>query len=188
MNKIRFIIVLLAVLLLASFTRWLLTSVEEPARKITPEARHDPDYYLANFSATMYSRDGSPHYRLEAEYLEHFPDDDTMELRKPHIEYLLNPQQPWIASARAGTAYQNAQTLHLRGDVIIERRATGTEQPLTLATPELRIDFANRQASTDHVVNITGKNSKITAKGMLVDLRAGQMTLLSEAWGRYVPE
>lgn len=188
MNKTRFIIVLFAVLLLASFTRWLLTSVEEPGRQVTPEERHDPDYYLENFTATIYTGEGTPHYRLDAEYLEHFPDDDTMDLRKPHIEYLLDAQQPWIANANAGTAYENIQTLFLRGDVVIQRRGPTPARQITLNTEELRIDFATRHASTEREVKITGKNSKITATGMQVDLRAGQMTLLSEARGHYVPE
>lgn len=188
MNKARYILVLVAVLVLATFTRWLLTSVEEPGRVTPPEARHDPDYFLENLRATVYDKGGIANYRIDAEYLEHFPDDDSMELRKPHIEDLRDPKQPWVVTANTGTAYENIQTLYLRGNVVILRSGPSAGQQIRLDTEELRIDFVGRQASTAHEVKITGKNSKITATGMTVDLQAGQMTLLSEAWGRYVPE
>jgi len=50
--------------------------------------RHDPDYYIENFTATGLDKNGQRRFVIEAERMAHFPDDDTALLDKPHvIEY-----------------------------------------------------------------------------------------------------
>ena len=50
--------------------------------------RHDPDYYIENFTATGLDKNGQRRFVIEAERMAHFPDDDTALLDYPHvIEY-----------------------------------------------------------------------------------------------------
>ena len=50
--------------------------------------RHDPDYYIENFTAVGMDEQGKRRYVLEAERMVHYPDDDTALLDNPHvIEY-----------------------------------------------------------------------------------------------------
>lgn len=188
MNKFYYLLVLIIVLAIALISRWLLTTVEAPTGRVAPEARHDPDYYLANFKITVYQPDGTPAYHLNGAHMNHYPDDDTMTLQMLRIDYLDDENQTWITTANEGTAYQNIEVMHLTGDVQIHRQTQLPEQTITVSTDALRIDFPNKRASTDAEVKIVGKNSSITAKGMDVDLAAGQLTLLSEARGHYVPK
>ena len=52
------------------------------------KTRHDPDYYIENFTATGLDKNGQRRFVIEAERMAHFPDDDTALLDKPHvIEY-----------------------------------------------------------------------------------------------------
>lgn len=187
MNKFYYLLVLLVVLAIALISRWLLTTVEAPTRRVAPEARHDPDYYLEKFKLTVYQPNGAPAYYLNADYMNHFPDDDTMDLTNPHIEYHDEEKQTWITTADAATAYQNIEVMQLTGNVKIQRQAQ-PEQAVTITTQSLHLDFPKKHASTDAEVKIVAKNSSIEAKGMDVDLEAGQITLLSEARGHYVPK
>ncbi|MBX2847714.1 MAG: LPS export ABC transporter periplasmic protein LptC [Acidiferrobacterales bacterium] len=60
---------------------------EEPVDQNFNE-RHDPDYYIENFTATGLDKNGQRRFVIEAERLAHFPDDDTALLDYPHvIEY-----------------------------------------------------------------------------------------------------
>lgn len=187
MNKFYYLLVLLVVLAIALISRWLLTTVETPGQRVPPEARHDPDYFLENFKITVYQPDGTPAYHVMAHYLDHYPDDDTMTMQMLKIDYRGPQNQTWITTANAGTTYENIKVMHLNGDVQIHRQTPQPEQALTVKTDSLRIDFPHKRATTEAQVKIIGKNSTIVAKGMDVDLAAGQLTLLSEARGHYVP-
>ena len=70
MSKAHYIFILVIVLAIALFTRWLLSSVEEPLIGIPPEARHDPDYFLTEFRATVLDKKGLPIYRLAGDRID----------------------------------------------------------------------------------------------------------------------
>lgn len=188
MTKIHYILVLIVVLAIALISRWLLTTVEAPSGRLAPEERHDPDYFLENFKITIFQPNGAPAYHVKAQHLNHYPDDDTMAMKNLRVEYLGETNQTWITTANEGTAYENIEVMHLNGDVQIHRETALPEHAYTVSTEALRIDFPKKHASTEAQVKIVSKNSSIDAKGMVVDLEAGQMTLLSEARGHYVPK
>ena len=188
MTKLHYLVVLLVVLAIALISRWLLTTIEAPTGRLAPEERHDPDYFLENFKLTIYQPNGAPAYRLNATHANHYPDDDTLAMKNLRIEYLVEPEQTWITTANEGTAFENIEVVHLTGDVQIQRQTKEVEHSYTINTDALRIDFPKKHASTDTKVKIVSKNSTIAAKGMIVDLQAGEMTLLSEARGHYVPK
>jgi LPS export ABC transporter protein LptC len=63
-------------LALALLTFYLERAVREDE---TPTAarRHDPDYYVVNFTTTTYNPEGAAETRMSAERMVHYPDDDT---------------------------------------------------------------------------------------------------------------
>lgn len=188
MNKFYYLIVLIVVLAIALISRWLLTTVETPTGRVPAEARHDPDYFLQNFKVTVFQPNGAPAYYLKADYMNHYPDDDTMTLKKLRIEYQDVKQQTWITTANEGTAYKNIEVMQLNGDVHIYRQTQKPDQAITVTTESLRVDFPKKHASTEAKVKIVGKNSTIDAIGMDVDMAAGHLSLLSNARGHYVPQ
>ena len=76
-----FALVLLA--LLAGLTFWL-QKVTAPVEAVGDgKFRHDPDAVAENFTIRTLDERGRIKYRLTAPYLEHFPDDDSSELKSP---------------------------------------------------------------------------------------------------------
>lgn len=62
--------------------------IEEEPEEQNFNQRHDPDYYIENFTATGLDKNGQRKFVIEAERMAHFPDDDTALLDSPHvIEY-----------------------------------------------------------------------------------------------------
>jgi len=188
MNKLYYLLVLVVVLVITGISIWLRQRVETPPGQVAPEVRHDPDYFLENFNITVYQANGTPAYNVDAAHLNHYPDDDTLSFRKLKIAYRDDQQHDWTTTADTGTALQNIQVMHLNGNVRIQRQTRKSDQEFTITTDTLRIDFPNKRASTESEVKIVSKNSTIQAMGMNVDLAAGQLTLLSEARGHYVPQ
>jgi len=187
MSKLHYIIVLFIVLAIATLTYKLSTTIERTVSTADPELRHDPDYFISDFTATMYNEKGFANYYIKAQHLDHFPDDDTIEVKQLEIEYRDNENQTWIATSNEGIGYENIEILHLSGNVIIENHPINMGKKLILHTDKLRIDFKRRHANTETKVKILGINSTIRAVGMDIDLNSGILTLKSRARGRYVP-
>lgn len=187
MGKLRYILILLVVLAVAFFTRWLLTSVEEPVTRARDKLRHDPDYFISNFKTIIYDKDGNPGYHFEAEHLEHFPDNDTMEIKKLNVEFTSKDKQVWLASADQGILYEKSNVLQLNHNVIFKRKARLATDKLEFRTEDLRFDFANKIATSPAKVNMQSYNSTVSAVGIKMDMETGMITLQSEAAGHYDP-
>lgn len=188
MGKLRYILIFIIVLLITIFTRWLLTSVEEPTRPDDAAALHHPDYFISNFNATLYDANGKPNYRLNASHLEHFPDDESMHMKNMQLEYTDSGNQQWLASSKKGVAYKDIEVLHMRDDVRVTRNTAIQNNAITLYTNTLMMDSIKRIASTEDEVKIVGKNSTIVATGMLIELDAGKLTLNAKARAEYAPQ
>lgn len=187
MNKLHFIIVLSVVLAITMLTYILSSRIDDTSKRPDPNLRHDPDYFISDFIATMYDVNGKASYHVKATHLDHFPDDDSVHVRTLEVKYLDKEQQTWLATSDRGIGYENIKVLHLHDNVKIENLSTDPNKRLVLFTDQLRIDFNKRQAETSSQVKILGKNSTINAVGMDIDLNTGIMNLRSEAQGQYVP-
>lgn len=188
MSKLHYIIVLIVVLVIATLTYQLSTSVDETTETADPNLRHDPDYFISEFKATMYDPAGKANYRLTAEHLEHFPDDDTVEAEKLKLEYIDPSQQLWQVTAEHAVGYENTEILDMSKNVRIVLEATNPDKNLVLTTDKIRVDIPKKLATTDARVKIVGKNSNINATGMDINLENGTLTLRSQAQGQYVPK
>ena len=71
--------------LVAALSYWLQASLnaEAPGSKI----RNDdaPDAFAEKFEIRRHDEDGQLRYRLSAPYLQHFPHDDSSEIRQPEL-------------------------------------------------------------------------------------------------------
>ncbi|MGA8259799.1 MAG: LPS export ABC transporter periplasmic protein LptC [Arenicellales bacterium] len=91
--------------------------MEQPAKKVDASKRHDPDYYMENFTAIGMDKDGKRKYIIEAERMVHYPDDDTALLDKPHIIQFKPGVAPRHAYAESGWMASNGNEILLTGNV-----------------------------------------------------------------------
>ena len=78
---------------------------------------HEPDYYIENFTATGWDKNGERRFVLEAQRMEHFPLDDTAVFDNPHvIEYQFD-QAPRHTYADSGWMPANGDEILLTGNV-----------------------------------------------------------------------
>lgn len=79
--------------------------------------RHDPDYYIENFTATGLDKNGERRFVIEAERMAHFPDDDTALFDYPHVvEYELG-QPPKHTYSDSGWMSSSGDEILLTGNV-----------------------------------------------------------------------
>lgn len=98
--------------------------IEQPIEKFDGDERHDPDYYMENFTAVGMDKEGRRKYVVEAERMVHYPDDDTALLDNPHIIQYKPDVAPRHSYSESGWMGSDGNEILLTGDVrVIQGRA-----------------------------------------------------------------
>lgn len=180
--------ILLAVILLATvLSGWLLRLVEVGGKTPSTKARHIPDYYFDQFTSTVMGLNNRPRYRISAARLDHYPDDDSKVLTQLDLYYYPGDTTSWEIKAEHGLITAGNRQIRLNGQVHLVHAASATRPRLTLDTDTLVIYPKEKQAQTDTRVMIRSGRDTIKARGMRVDLNNGQLELLADVQGHYVP-
>lgn len=101
--------------------------------------RHDPDYYIENFTATGLDKDGKRRFVIEAERMAHFPDDDTALLDFPHIIEYEEDLAPRHTYADEGWMSSSGEEIIMTGNVRVVIEADSRGPGGTMKTKRMRI-------------------------------------------------
>jgi lipopolysaccharide export system protein LptC len=171
--------------LIAAFTWWLQNLVEPEKSKVAKTLRHDPDYFMENFTVTSMNEAGRPHYLMEAQYMAHFPDDDTTRFVKPHLIVFQEDVAPWTVDSEHALATTGGKEVHLMGEVIMQRPDTPAQAGLKLTTKDMLVRPDDEYAETKQPVTIVDESGTVNAVGMQVYMQDEKLLLLSRVRGVY---
>ena len=119
---------------------WLQAEIlHEKPEKQDFSNRHDPDYYIENFTAIGMDETGERKYVLEAERLAHFPDDDTALLDNPHVIEFRKGFAPRHTYAESGWMNSTGDEILLTGNVRIVFEADSRGPGGTMKSKRMRI-------------------------------------------------
>jgi lipopolysaccharide export system protein LptC len=178
---------LLPLLLLLAGTYWLSQQVLPLPLHPDYRTRHDPDYIVDNFSATMLDDGGAPRFLVAAQKMEHYPDDDGTYLDGPRLTMPYSNQPPVHVSAAHGEVSHNGDEIFLHDEVKIVREASATQSEMTAATSYLHVIPDRNLADTDRPITLTDARTVVNAVGMQLDSKARELKLLSHVRGQYEP-
>ena len=137
----RKLLVGLALLALALGTWWLTQrAAVMPVEDTVPGVR-EPDYVIENFLAHAMNEAGSPKYRLSAERLLHYPDDDTAHLVEPVLVQYLPDGARTTTRARTGVMPGDGSEILMRGDVHVTRSADAGSAGGEIRADRLRVEL-----------------------------------------------
>lgn len=179
-----FSITLLA--LLAGLTFVLQNAVDGDPAGNNGKARHDPDAIAENFEVRRFDTGGQLKYRLQAPYLEHFPDDDSSELRHPRLLAQRPNGEPLELRANYARASAGGETVYLWDDVIATRPGVNGQAPTVARMPNLTVQPDLGHGFTDSPVRIDQGTSWLQGVGMRLDNNAATFTLLSQVQGSHI--
>jgi lipopolysaccharide export system protein LptC len=177
-------LVLLAILAMLTF--WIDYTVQAPEPKIDGSSRHDPDYILNNFVTSRTDENGDLRYRLTAEEMRHYPDDDTTELEKPHFErYQIDKPFTTIEGLK-GQVSSDGEKIEFIDDVKVVRQAFNGKGQMVVLTDRLELFPNQEMASTDRPVVITQEpKTVIHATGMIYDKKNNTVQLSKRVKAHY---
>jgi len=185
MSRLQFLIVLAVVLLIVAYGNWLVTTFRTTTGSGPREVRHEPDFFIEDVISTIMDADGKPLYRLQAAVINHYPDDKSLALQAPRLEYYRHQLTPWTAQSEAGRVYDNGRQVFLDGNVTMHRPGEGKQPATDLATRDLLVLPEEDYAETNATVKITSGANELKGTGMRVYLDEGRLELLANGEGTY---
>ena len=176
----------LAILLvLTGLTFWLQSAVQMPEEKHDGKNRHDPDYTIQDFQLRKLDRTGRLQYALTAPDLQHFPDKDTTEVKKPHLVYLHPIKPTMTVTSDTALIGPDGKEVFLKDDVRLKRNGTPTQEPIYATMPDLTVHPDDEYAFTKSPVLMTQGKSWLKGVGMQVDNKSQTYVLQSQALGQF---
>ncbi|ORU89728.1 MAG: LPS export ABC transporter periplasmic protein LptC [Cycloclasticus sp. symbiont of Poecilosclerida sp. M] len=161
----------ISLLTLALATWWISFSQEPPTLFEEGEQTHKIDYFLKNFNALSMTENGLPKERLQAEYMKHFSDNDTTEMKLPQITMYSEDKPDLQIKSDTGFISSDGELVLLNGAVTIRREAKDKLDPMIVDTHNLRIQLSNDYAETDEYVKIISKGITIEGTGLRAHFR-----------------
>lgn len=180
-----FVIVLLT--LLAGLSFWLQRAVAPTEVIKNGKHRHDPDAMAENFMIRQFDERGQVKYRLTAPYMEHFPDDDSSELKSPTLTHYRPNAAPLTLTGNNAKVTSRGQTVFLWDDVKAVRAATAERPEMVARMPDLTVQPEEGLAFTPSPVVITEDKSWAKGVGMRLDNNAATLELQSQVTGLSYP-
>jgi len=171
--------------LVALLSLWLNQLAERPQAQDNAGFAHDPDYRVEHFNAQTFDIAGRPRYRLTAERMIHYMDDDTSELVQPQFHLTTAGQAPIAISARRGLIFGDRDSVHFLGNVQANRGAMPGQAAFSLTGEHLRVVPDAGILNSDKPVTLRLGKSVIHAGGLYADEHNKRLELTGGVRGLY---
>ena len=156
--------------------------VNERAPETNPSL---PKIYMLDADTLRFSSEGSISSRILSPEVETFGASEEIYLTTPEIVAHVDDSIAWRAKGETGIMNHAQQRVSLLGDV--QFRETPSKHAYAIDAIELTFDVDEQKITSDQRVNITTDKHEITSVGMIVDLEARQISLLSNVEGQHEP-
>jgi lipopolysaccharide export system protein LptC len=178
-----FPVLLLAVL--AMLTYWLDAQVQRGGRAAGTGPK-EPDYYLEDFAATRFGKNGSVIQRLSAKKLTHYPEGIATDVIAPELINTQPGAAPMHVTANTGSLSPDNEHVYLQGNVVGVRDAIPGHSKMTIRTEYLHVTPRNEQAETNKRVTITDDNGTHVGGALEADNKARVIRLRNGVTGEIV--
>ena len=192
-NQVSIYLPIILMALMALGTYWLarntpVFSLPDAARP----ARHDPDYYMRNFSVKTFDAGGRLKSEVFGSEARHYPDTDTLEIDKPRIRAYNVRGEVTVATAVRALTNADGSEVQLVGDAVVTREATKGVDGRRTPTLEVRGEFLHAFLNTEQVkshkpVTLIRGGDKFTADSLSFDNVGRVMELSGRVRGTLVP-
>lgn len=180
--------------LLALGTYWLVQSAPEPGKaEVKEPLRHDPDYFMKNFSVRTFMETG----RLKSEVFglaaRHYPDSDTTEIDKVRIRSFDDQGRLTTATANRALSNSDASEVELFGNAIVVREPVIEKGVLVVPRMEFRGQYLHAFLNTDRVqsdkpVELRRGSDVFLADSLDYDNKQQIMVLRGRVKGTLIPQ
>lgn len=174
---------LIALFLLCSLVlgTWWAADYAQRAIQVDPPRRltHEMDSWARTFVMLRTDPQGKPINRLEGEYAEHFPDDDSYHVTAPRAVGQQEGNPITVGTARTAVVEQGGQRILMNGDAHVQRQADANNDALDVRSQQLIIVPDDDIVYTDLPAQVLKGNSRMNGTGMHYDNKTRQLRVSS---------
>lgn len=179
-----FSLLLVAALGIVTGTTFLSYRPQE-ATVVTNEST--PDAFMEDVSALILDKQGKPKMRIVTPKLVHYAENDRTDLVSPQLTVYRKSPKPWYITSKHAQATAGIDKVDFWKDVTIQHSADVSSPATLIKTPTLTVHPNEQTAETKDVITLVQPNVVVNATGMQADMSSGDIKLLSQARGEYVP-
>lgn len=169
----------LILVVIAAISYWALDKLTEDDLAKLSKLAHYPDYYMENFTTITMNQDGKPKNKLYADYMAHYPDDNTSELHRPELEIFRENKQPIHVRSDLGWVTSNNEVILLKGNVYLYQNDDNGKLKTELLAEDAKVLVGEKYAETDNPTTLINGKSTTTAVGMRAYLQEQRLEFLS---------
>ena len=129
---------------------------------------HEPDYTLDHFTLQRFDTTGALKVQIEGEHMQHFPDDDIMEVEQIRVVTLDPDGRRMTATAQHGRARGDSSEVWLDGQAQVVSVSEG-EVPVQMNGEHLHALPKLRRLDSKFMVIVRQGDSEFNADGMEYD-------------------
>jgi len=130
-----------ALLLLAAIMWWLPNAFTPRGGLFEPEKRHEEDYVVENFVATVMDPRGYRKHELRATRAVHFADDDSIVIDRPYLVQYQADGPPIHTRADQGFTHTGSKEILMRGNVRVTRTAKSDAPAGEITAQEMKVQL-----------------------------------------------
>lgn len=174
-------LIAVALLLVLVLTTWWAADYAQRAVTIEPPRRitHEPDSWSRNFVMVRTDASGVPINRIEGEYMQHYPDDDSYEVTKARAVGQQVGTPMTIATSNTAIMEKAATRIVMNGDAHVHRVAYEDRGPLDVTSEQLIVLPDEEIVYTDLPALVVQGNSTMHGKGMRYDNKTRVLQVFS---------
>ncbi|AUT45022.1 LPS export ABC transporter periplasmic protein LptC [Achromobacter sp. AONIH1] len=165
---------LLVVLVLSS---WWAADYAQRAVQVDPPRRitHEMDAWSRNFVMLRTDMTGRPINRLEGEYAEHFPDDDSYHITAPRAVGQRESSPITVGISKTAIMEQGGKRIVMNGDAYVHRQPDANNDLLDVRSQQLIILPDEDVVYTDLPAEVLKGRSRMNGTGMHYNNRTRQL-------------
>lgn len=148
------------------------TTVElDPPRRQT----HEPDAWAKNFVMLRTDEQGVAINRLEGDFMQHFPDDDSYVLQKTIVTVHQNNNPATTARSDTAVMDQGGARVQMIGHAYIERQPDEKNSIFSISSPTLTLYPDQDTVQTEDFATVINGSHTLKGKGMYYDNNSRQL-------------
>lgn len=181
--KDRFSTVISALILLVLVSgSWWAADYAQRAVILDPPAKktHEPDTWAKNIVLLRSNELGTTISRLEGDYIEHFPDDGSYEVRAPRA-FNVKPDSPMtLATSQTAQLLDEGNRIIMNGNAVLTRLADENNAALTFLSESITMLVDHDIALTELPATAINGRSRLNGVGMLYNNKTRQLNVFSQ--------
>ncbi len=146
------------------------------APSVPGTVRHEADYTLDHFTLQRFDVAGALKVEIEGEHMQHFPDDDIMEVEQIRMVTTEPDGRRMIATAQHGRARGDSSEVWLDGQAQVVSESPG-ELPIQMNGEHLHALPKLRRVDSTYMVVVRQGDSEFNADGLEYDDGTRLLTL-----------